>query len=246
MIDLRLRDLSEKIYFHELEHRERINSRLQLPFAITLTLLGGYGYIVSQLTAPDLDFYVTWIFLFFALVSFVLFLLGVFRFKCAWIGHDYEVLPSASGLVEHKDKLVAHYRDAGFGRRYAERAFLRVETDYYAKCGSTNFDVNELRSLHLHKANKLLLAASTLLIVSVAFSSMSRLMLPSEPKAVRVELIGYVAPSIAEDVKSMTGKERVPPPPPPPPPPTRVIREGVNTPRPAPPSPAVPSRGTNQ
>ena len=230
MIEERVRSLLEKLYFHELEHREKINSRLQMPFAITLALLGGYSFLWSKARLGDLQHCVGIFYALVGLFSFLLFVSGAIQFKRAWIGHEYEVLPPGGELLSHSDILKAHYRNAGYGRNYADREFRGVELNYFAKCASKNFEVNEKRSLSLHKANRLLLFSGYLLVLALILVLAERFSDVEKRPVVDVNLVG------SSWSKEMSEQKPLPPPPPPPPP-TRLIKEGVELPRPSPPPP---------
>lgn len=236
MIEERVRTLLEKIYFHELDHRERINARMQLPFAITVALLGGYGFLVSQTKVENMTHLFGWLYCLLGLASFVFFCIGSWKFKEAWLDHEYQVLPPGTELLTHQHTLIDHYRGAGYGKSQAEREFRNVEAKYFADCAADNFTVNEQRSLCLHKANKALLYSGYFLILSIIVSMAITLSSKDDTKS-----LGTTNILLNRIDNEMTNDPRPPPPPPPPPPPTRIIREGIAPPKPTPP-PSSPSK----
>lgn len=66
-------ELYEKLYFHEVESKEKISSRLQIPLAILLAIIGVLSHIVKGVTlkCPDTWSVTFWI-LFFISISFFL------------------------------------------------------------------------------------------------------------------------------------------------------------------------------
>ena len=97
-------DLYEKLYFHEIEVRERLGSRLQTPLAIIVSLIGVLAYLFQNFAQDHIALNV---FMFLGLLglSTVALLVAVYFFIRSWYGHTYAFLPSADATEQYRKLL---------------------------------------------------------------------------------------------------------------------------------------------
>ena len=102
--------LYEKQYYHEIEMREKLNSRLQMPFAVLVVVAGFLGYMLQNASTGDIGigviaFWGFWSLAILALAS------GIWFFKKSWFGHTDKLLPTAEASANYHQQLVDTYQD---------------------------------------------------------------------------------------------------------------------------------------
>ncbi|MBF0163336.1 MAG: hypothetical protein HQM01_02330 [Magnetococcales bacterium] len=102
--------LYEKMYFHEIDAREKINSRLQLPLALIISLIGVLGLFIHnfhhhQFSTLEIAFWI--------LFSVSIFALGIAinYFRKAWINNVYSMIPLLRNSEEYRQILEETYKD---------------------------------------------------------------------------------------------------------------------------------------
>lgn len=162
MDDNKLYELYEKLYFHEIESRESITSRLQLPLAILLSVLSLYALIIQDIT---LDINNGWVVVFAVsfFISICIYLNSVYHFIGAFYGARYQFMPSAAKLEEYRAKLSAEYKsyDGSDGNpncnQLVSHYFDKYLLEISIASSSKNSIVNDLRSYKLHLCNSRIL-----------------------------------------------------------------------------------------
>jgi len=203
--------LYEKLYFHELERREKISARLTLPFGAIIAVVGLLSFMLNadgHLPTHPLFW------LAFSCTCLAL-LLGSWFFRLAWFGHDDKLLPTANDIETYHSKLVSTYAPYANCDTLVKKYFDDFIFDYYKRDSSANAINNDRRSYDIYRANVALVIA-----VLLAF-------------ATAVPFYVYRTPTGATTMTDSAHPS--PPPPPPPPPPERSVKGDV--PRPPPPPP---------
>lgn len=159
-------ELYEKLYFHEVEAREKISSRLQIPLALLLSITSVYAVLVKGISFHNDSL---WNLCFGGIffISVVLFITSVSYFVKSFYGHTYEFIPSALTTENYRNMLIDTYRDFDECDELVERHFNEYVFRYYNECSSTNTEVNDKRSEYLHKCNTYLIL--TVLPLAAAF-----------------------------------------------------------------------------
>jgi hypothetical protein len=222
-----LYDLYEKLYFHELEVREKLIGRIQTPMAIIVPLVGVLTYLLLNFENNHTSTCSVFFVIFLLLSAFALFC-SIFFIIRSWHGIPYSFLPAAEDTEAYRIDLENTYSEYENGKDLAEKYLYEYLCAYYIKCSSDNTRTNDLRVINLHKANRYLIA--TLLLTAFCFMffyfcglDKSQIKNPIEISIVKpVEIKGIPM----QDKKSEHQKESKPPLPPPPPP-LRQIKEGV-------------------
>lgn len=159
----------EKLYFHELENREKLTPRLHLSLAILTTILAALVYIglrVSFSKGPGPA--AAAIFLVSIVVATVLVSASVLDFVKALWGHTYECVPTATKIEEYRQVLLAHYAGMNDGNSTANEHFAAFLLRYFSECAAANATVNEVRYRLLHGSLSLLVYALPFLVAAGA------------------------------------------------------------------------------
>lgn len=222
-------DLYEKLYFHEIEVREALGGRLQLPMAIIVSLLGIAAYLLQNLDNKCSGFTAT-AFLCLLVLSCIVLLVAIYFFVRSWFGSTYAFLPSAEATEQYRQLLQKTYQEFPNGDSLAEEYLNDYLCTKYIECATQNTKRNDQRSLNLHRTNGTLIIATALFASSfiVFFAGDLNRTKTSKPTEVIIVKPIDIKGTTMTDKKTEPPKEIVKPPPPPPPPPTRLIKEGVN------------------
>jgi hypothetical protein len=157
-------ELYEKLYFHEVEVREKISRRLQIPLALLLSITSVFAHIVKGVSFENHSIENV-IFGVFFCVSFILLIISILYFIRAFYGHKYEFIPSAIETENYRQKLIETYKD--YDSLAEQQHFDEYLFKYYNECSSVNTKVNDKRSEFLHKCTTFLILSA--LPLAVAF-----------------------------------------------------------------------------
>jgi hypothetical protein len=221
----------EKLYFYELDLREKLHARVGFPLTIVLSQIAAIVYLAQ---AADFTQFNVWKYCFacLLLLSLISAAAGALLLWRSFWGHTYVVMPTAREVDAYRLELEAIYENFPTRDELVNRYFKEFLTGYIIERATQNAVVNEVRALSLHRANLCLaLAAMILFIASFVYYGVLH---KKEPILFR--LVSPNEFSIPQKVNDMdaSSQPKFPPPPPPPPPP-REIKEGVRNPPPPPP-----------
>ncbi len=229
-------NLYEKLYFHEIEVREKLVGRLQTPMAIIVSLIGVLAYLLQNFDRTNTsDAKAAFLFLF--AISVLTLFTAIYLFIRSWYGNTYAFLPSATSTETYRQLLEKTYEQYKDGGSLAETHLNDYLCTKYIECSTQNTNCNDVRSVYLHKTNGSLIGSTVLVAASFLVFFMGDLDRTKAGKPTEVVIVKPV------DIQGafMTDKKLEPPkqvasspPPPPPPPPTRLIREGVEIVKPQP------------
>lgn len=231
LMDSRARfEFFEKFYFHELESREQMNTRIQIPLAMLVSIVGALGFMVQNFERNDKSW---WAYLFIAtcVISIVFIIVsGYYCVRAAW-GHTYKMTSFSTQWKGYYDSCVHLYHDQEVQdrSRLIEDALENAVLDKYVECASVNAGLNEKRSYQYYLCIKYFLWAVGCVSLSFFFYFFGTLDKSLHTKPTEIMI---VSPTIKE--LSMATR---PPPPPPPPPPTRLVRDDRRPVTPPPPPP---------
>ncbi len=103
-------ELYKEMYYHELDVKEKINSRFVNPFSVYVVLIGGMGYLVSKIEEfPDKTRTGVLIML-LIIYGLSLGATGFFLYK-AYYNHTYEYIENGVLLRKYKVELEKYYSD---------------------------------------------------------------------------------------------------------------------------------------
>ncbi|MDB4077694.1 hypothetical protein N9537_07600 [Porticoccaceae bacterium] len=181
-------EFHQRMYFHELEARDKISSRLQLPLAILLATISFYGVLTKGIELDSLaqknGLYLTLLAISFISVSIA----SVFFVRALW-GHSYEYIPTTDETEDYNDLLISKYKEFDncddLVSNYLE-SYLRKA---YSKCATKNTHVNDNRSELLHNCNSFLILSAVLLLATYVFSNIYKI--EKKPDKESIEVIIY-------------------------------------------------------
>ncbi len=252
MIKDELFKLYEKLYFHEIDIREKFNARLQLPLAILVAQISFLGYMLQNAVQTETCFLLIafWLLYVFSCISTGM---AIFYFVRSWYGYTFSFIPPANETEKYHQQLIKLYKEYDNTESLVETGINQYLYSYYHECSSINTDNNDKKALSLHKSLTWVIAAillsffvfvpyhfggldknitSTSTSTSIKTQTTRQSVKPQQENHKTNPVVIALSPDIEEI--NMSEKERQQPPPPPPPPPKRMIKEGVEVLKPSP------------
>lgn len=211
--------LYEKLYFHEIEAREKLNSRLQTPLTLVISLIGALAFLVQNY-AHQSDSAWAALFILFASAAACALAAALYFFIRSWMGTEYFFLPPAIESEAYRKQLITHFAPYETNGELSSAAFTEYIMDYYVKYSSKNTDANDSRSLRIHKTNVSIVAAAVFSFFAFLVFYFGDFDKENSRKPTEISIVQPVA--VKGEIMSIAK-----PPPPPAPPPPRQIREGV-------------------
>ena len=183
--------LYEKLYFHEVDAREKISGLLQIHLAILLSITSVLAYIVKGNSLESIS---QWPFYFMAIlsVSVGLYVTSFFYFIRGFYGHSYEFIPAASVTEEYRNKLIDTYKGYKNSDGLVNHHFQEYLYRYYNECSSINTIANDNRSEALHKCNTYFLLTAIPLTVAFLIYSITGLDKNSIDKEYKVNIVNPI------------------------------------------------------
>lgn len=159
--------LYEKSYYHEIEMREKINSRMQLPLAIIIAEITLLSYCLQKSTVT-IDSSWLYIFTWASMVSSgIIIIFATYFFVRSIYNHVYQFMPQPYQTEKYRKTLIETYESYGNDNNgLADNYFNDYITKYYIECSSTNCIINDRRSALIHKTYTCLIFASISLLGS--------------------------------------------------------------------------------
>lgn len=159
--------LYEKIYFHELDSRDKLIARLQLSLALLSAAIGAAGYLVTKVNQEaEVNSLVIFAYWFPYLLSSACMAVACFWFIKALWGHTYECIPLTSSLDSYRSSLDTFYRDQEITHELPKSHFHDSIIAYYSRCSSANAAVNATRFLAIHMSMRALICSMPLLAIA--------------------------------------------------------------------------------
>lgn len=165
MTERELLQFYEKLYFHEIEAREKIHAPMQLPLTLLLALLGGVIFLFQ-----NFDFQAgTWsaltvMFLFFFSFGVLGLTVAMLWFVNALYNNTYWFLPDSSTTAAYRSKLEAIYSAWDRRDQLIAQAMDAYLGKYFVEYASFNAQVNDRRSAFIHLCNGAIIGAAVLFI----------------------------------------------------------------------------------
>lgn len=168
MNKIRLFELYEKIYFHEMEVREKLVGRVQINFALVATGFAVLSYMVRMLDFSR-NHIVVGLFILSVLLSISLAGFCVYHLVKAFWGNEYKGIPTGQDIDNYREEMVVYKSQIEvFNKENPDAPVSDVDVDarvydyVYGKfrdCSSHNTKINDLRSAHIHDSFRWLLRA---------------------------------------------------------------------------------------
>ena len=156
----------EKLYFQELDRREKLSARLNVPLAVLVAAIGFLSFMLNN--APsNLDSPAKIAFWCLFISSCLTLAIGSWFFKSSWFGHTDKLLPTANETETYRETLIDLYKEYDEKDSLVEGALKKYLYDYYKQFSSENTINNDARAYHLYRATSAITVA--VLLAFVAF-----------------------------------------------------------------------------
>lgn len=158
--------LYEKLYLQEVDRREKISTRLNLPMAISVALLGLLSFLVQNLSPTITGAWqiVFWIFYIAACAALIC---AFIFFRLSWFGHTDLLMPTADDIEDHYKVLESHYAPYEHSEQNTSDAFRVFLSESYQSYATKNAINNDRRSYNLYRATVAITTAVCLAFVSL-------------------------------------------------------------------------------
>jgi len=179
--------LYEKLYFHEIDMRENLSARLQIPLAILVVLIGFIAYMLRNISPTPINA-IFMAFLLFYCLCIVFIVLGILFLVRSWLGYEYTFLPSAKDTEDYRALLIETYKSYENSDELVQKYMMEYIYRYFIECSSTNTVNNDNRSMNLHYARISIICSLVLAFIAFIpfhFGGIDRASL-STPTDVRV------------------------------------------------------------
>ena len=94
MNEKKLYELYEKLYFNEIERREKLDARLQLPFSLFIVISGILAFMLLNMSSQASGFAVVLFWIFF-ISTVIAMIVTLYFFRNAWLGYKrYMLIPT--------------------------------------------------------------------------------------------------------------------------------------------------------
>lgn len=164
----------EKIYFHELGRKEQIFSRLNIPLAVTVAIVGFYAVILGG-DYKQLSFGMTiWFWVFFGLSALAL-AVGTGFFVDSLLGRMDQALPTGNDTEAWRVEMLTYYSDQPDPEAIVATELRQMLYRAYMNCGTISTLNNDRKSSSLYFCNLALITAAALAVISYAFGMLPKL-----------------------------------------------------------------------
>ncbi|WP_341303221.1 hypothetical protein [Pseudomonas sp. TMP25] len=172
-------ELYERLYFHELEIKEKITTRVQLVFTLMVMLYTVASYMLRMLDYSSVVGVVVLFLLFFGAFG-VFSALAIPQLVRAFWGNIFQCIPSPCETEKYRAEVEEYCKNIiSFNKDNPENKQPEIDVsvemkDYlyekYKDCAAHNTVVNERRSVFVHEAFKwLIISAVPLLVAALMF-----------------------------------------------------------------------------
>jgi hypothetical protein len=154
MTEGELKQLYEKLYFQEIDARDKIQGRLQLSLTLLLALGGVVAFLMQNFDYQTGQWTpIRGAFVFFVCTGAVALVVATVYFVKAFWNNTYYFLPDSAQTAEYKrvlDETYAQYEDR---ERLVARAMDDYVFGYYVEYAAFNTRANDRRSAYVHLCN---------------------------------------------------------------------------------------------
>lgn len=200
-----LYDLYEKLYFHEIDVREKLSGRLQILLVIIISLAGLLAFMLQNYEKTIWNKF-SWPFILFLIAGSIALIVSVCYFVLSWHGHAYSFLPSAQETESYQQLLNKTYIEYENGEALSKKYLDDYICKYLITCSSINTQSNDKRALYLHKTNGWLIGVALLLLLSFICFYFGDLDKGHQSKVVKVNIESPVSVRIDSADKNYINK----------------------------------------
>ncbi|MEJ6654651.1 MAG: hypothetical protein QNL70_01395 [Pseudomonas sp.] len=153
----------EKRYFHEVERKDHMFQRLNIPLAAIIAISGFYAVIFSLDLKSVETGWLIWFWI-IAAISLLFMLAGFFFFVEALLGNMDKALPTPQDIDDWKHKLVEYYKDEEDAKNTISSTIREHLFISYMSCTTVVSINNEIRANSLYRCNIFLVLAAAVAV----------------------------------------------------------------------------------
>lgn len=183
-----LREFYKELYFHEIDVREKLNSRIQIPLAIILSMIGGLSFMTPRLNIVVYDLFLIGYLVCFCLTCISLIIATLFLIR-SFFGHEYSFLPTARDCEDYRILLGETYKGYENADELVEEHFEKFIVNEYVNSSTINTNCNDQRSLLLHFTNRFLIASILSIAVTFALFQAANWRGSLETEPIKMEIV---------------------------------------------------------
>jgi hypothetical protein len=167
MTGTELKVLYEKLYFQEVEARDKLTARLQIPLSLILAIIGAAVFLLQNFDYQSGGWTTARrLFMFFLGAGGIILVMAIRWFVNALYDNEYHFLPHSVKTAEYKALLEETYKDYEQRKALVSDALDKYITDYYVQYAAFNTQVNDRRSAFIHLCNGAIMAATVLFVAA--------------------------------------------------------------------------------
>jgi len=180
--------LYEKQYYHEIEVRDKLNARLQIPLAVLVATIGFLGFMLQN-KSPDVSGFGVALFWVAYGVSLVGVVFSVVFFRKSWFGHTDKLLPTAIETENYRQQLIDLYEPYESKDELVEEGLKKYLFNYYVEFSSQNTINNDSRSYNLYKMTVSLTTSAIFAFIAFVPYHFNGLDKDNHSKPIKVEIV---------------------------------------------------------
>lgn len=228
------------MFYHEIDQKEKINTRVAFPVGILTLLIGGLIYFINNLHSLTPGFWLTTFYVALGIYSLTVILAIIFVIQ-AYYGYEYAYLPKATDIhaftlyfANRYDQYSDYYKQNGVSKEsYIEECVEEKIAELYKVAIDDNMELNAKKLKLLRCVGWLLviaLVAGTLSLVPYFLAkdknNVQKIQIVNCTKEIFTKKGGNIVPNSTNIRLDDDGEQtnKIIPPPPPPDPPTLKIR----------------------
>lgn len=151
--------LYEKIYFHEIDGRDKVTQRLQLPLVAFLAIAGFVGSLIQNVRRADTSLSAD-VFLALLVLAVVALTLAMVFFVASLTGKKYLHLQAPEDWVSHQAECTDLYREYDHAGKLTSAALTKNLVATYVLCGTVNGAINAKKAFYLFMLLRCLIAGA--------------------------------------------------------------------------------------
>ena len=160
-----LTKIYERLYFHELDRRDKIAARQATPLGALVGLIAIIAFLLNNKPAFPTQHVAAsfWLTLGATVIALAI---GAWHFRVSWLAHNERHVATAAEIDDYHNQLEAHYAREHNASELVDREFSNYLLDTYRRSATTNAQNNDSRSDSLHKAGTWLTIAACLSLMT--------------------------------------------------------------------------------
>jgi hypothetical protein len=149
----------EKVFYQEMDRKEKLYARLNMPLAMLVAIVTFLSYMLSKAPSTE-DGTASVFFWIFYLSTCVMLLIGALYFRAAWTLRDSDRgLPTLIDLETHRRSFRDNYEQYWDTPEEADAHFKNVVLDYFIEGATKNTENNDKRGTYLRSLANYVTAA---------------------------------------------------------------------------------------